>query len=153
MSLPLKAIDRLFERLAATYGNEWTHRWSGQDEAKVKTMWAHELSVYAKHLEHIAWALENLPPRAPNVIEFKNLCRQSPRRDDVPMLPEPKADPERVKAEFAKLAHVRTATSCGHDYKAWARRLVAMDAAGDKVRPLCLRMARDALHLNLTSEA
>ncbi len=26
----------------------------------------------------VAWALENLPERCPNVIEFRNLCRQAP---------------------------------------------------------------------------
>ena len=43
MSLPTKAIDRLFERLMLTYGNEWTMKFEGIDMNSVKSMWAHEL--------------------------------------------------------------------------------------------------------------
>jgi len=148
MSLPLKAIDRLFERLAFTYGNEWTARWAGQDPAMVKTAWAHELSAYTHHLEDIAWALENLPPRAPNAIEFRNLCRTAPRPQS-PALPQPKADPARLKAELFKLGEIRKTRTGGIDHKAWAKRLVAMHDAGDRVRPISLRFAREALRMNM----
>lgn len=148
MSLPLKAIDRLFERLYATYGNDWVARWAGQDDAKVKTIWAHELSAYANHLEDIAWALENLPTRAPNAIEFRNLCRSAPRQA-APALPEPKADLARLQAELTKLAEVRKTTAPA-DHKAWARRIIAMHDAGDRVRPISLRFAREALRMNVT---
>lgn len=145
MSLPLKAIDRLFERLSHTYGSEWTSRWHGQDEAKVKTVWAHELSAYASHLECIAWALENLPPRAPNVIEFRNLCRQAHRKDDTPALEYTKADPARVQAEFAKLREAfKAKPATGYDPKAWAKIIIARHEAGEKIRPLNLRFAREA---------
>lgn len=148
MSLPLKAIDRLFERLAFTYGNEWTVRWAGQDPAMVKTAWAHELSAYTNHLEDIAWALENLPARAPNAIEFRNLCRSAPRKE-APALPAPKADPARLQAELAKLAEVRKLTKVNIDHKAWARRIIARHEAGEKVRPISLRFAREALRMNM----
>ena len=145
MSLPLKAIDRLFERLAHTYGNEWISRWAGQDEGKVKTVWAYELSVYANHLEDIAWALEHLPARAPNVIEFKQLCRSAPRQD-APALPAPPADPGRVKAEMAKLHDVlKTKPTSRHDPKAWAKTILARDAAGDKLSAISVRFAKEAL--------
>lgn len=146
MSLPLKAIDRLFERLLATYGNDWTARWAGNDPALIKTAWAHELAAYTNHLECIAWALENLPPRAPNAIEFKQLCRQAPRKDDTPALPAPKADPARVQAEFAKLREAFKANpSAAYDHKQWARIIIARHEAGEKIRPLNLRFAREAL--------
>ena len=32
MSLPLKAIDRLFDRLTATYGRDFTSRFDGVDQ-------------------------------------------------------------------------------------------------------------------------
>lgn len=146
MSLPLKAIDRLFERLSATYGDDWTRRWAGQEEVKVKTVWAHELAVYAHRLEDIAWALENLPARAPNAIEFRNLCRSAPRAE-APALPEPKADPARLQAELAKLAEVRKITKVKIDHKAWARRILAAHEAGEKIRPVSLRFAREALRI------
>lgn len=146
MSLPLKAIDRLFERLSATYGDDWTRRWAGQEEVKVKTVWAHELATYAHRLEDIAWALENLPARAPNAIEFRNLCRSAPR-PDAPALPEPKADPGRLRTELAKLADVRKTATGQVDHKAWARRIIARHEAGDRVRQISLRFAREALRI------
>jgi hypothetical protein len=153
MSLPSKAIDRLFDRLMATYGNEWLNRWQGLDGQAVKSLWAHELSAYANRLEALAWALENLPPRAPNVIEFKHLCRQAPL-PEAPKLPEPKADPERLKRELSKLGEIRAkaVASTTVDHKAWARRIVGRFDAGDKVNPFTLRFARDALRMHLTPE-
>jgi hypothetical protein len=152
MSLPSKAIDRLFDRLTATYGNEWINRWQGLDVQAIKSLWGHELAAYANRLEALAWALENLPPRAPNVIEFKHLCRQAPL-PEAPRLPEPKADPQRVAAELAKLAPLRQAVMQeSGDRKAWAHRIVARSEAGDRVNAAALRMARDALRTHLARE-
>lgn len=149
--LTTKAIDRLFDRLAATYGNEWARRWEGLDHAAIKTLWAHELASFAGRLDAIAWALENLPSRAPNVIEFRNLCRSAPRAPEA-LLPEPKADPARVAAELAKLDTVRKqATASRVDHKAWARRLMARHEAGEVLRPIQLRFAREALRLHLVA--
>lgn len=146
MSLHTKAIDRLFERLAATYGAQWTRQWQDVPMADVKTAWAHELDVFSGSLHRLAWALENLPPRCPNVIEFKNLCRQAPA-PEVPRLPEPKADPERVMAELSKLGQLRarvlsTAPTGRLD---WARAIVARHVACERVTPTVLKMAKDAL--------
>lgn len=155
MSLPLKAVDRLFDRLVATYSNEWVRRWEGLDDAAIKTLWAHELAQFAGRLDAVAWALENLPPRSPNVIEFRNLCRQAPRPAEA-QLPSPKADPARLAAELAKLADVKKAARAAVstiDHKAWAKRLIARHEAGEKLNPTCLRFARDALRLHLETEA
>lgn len=151
MSLPNKAIDRLFERLAATYGAAWTRQWVDVPLAEAKTAWAHELSGYASEagLKSVAWALENLPERCPNTIEFRNLCRRAPA-PSAPQLPEPKADPGRVAAELAKLATVRKAAAGStRDHKAWAKALIARHNAGDPIKPIQLRFAREALRLNL----
>lgn len=150
MSLPVKAIDRLFERLALTYGAAWVRQWEGLDMNDIKAMWAHELSGFSGRLEAIAWALENLPERCPNVIEFRNLCREAPRPQAMP-LPEPPADPERVRAELAKLGHVpasqRAGVTAKVDHKAWAKRIIARHESGEKVRPISLRFAREALRM------
>ena len=108
-----------------------------------KNAWAHELGAFDKSLNRVAWALENLPARCPNVIEFRNLCRQAPT-PEVPRLPEPKADPDRVAAELAKLAPMRQAVST-IDHKAWAKRLMARHEQGDSLNPTTLRFAREAL--------
>lgn len=151
MSLPMKAVDRLFERMAATYGAHWLRMWDGVPIHDVKTSWGHELAVYAGRLDAVAWALENLPPRCPNVIEFKLICRQAPA-PEAPKLPEPKADPARLAAELAKLSDVKKAAKSagqGIDHKSWAKRLIASHDAGYKVRPITLRFAREALRMHL----
>jgi hypothetical protein len=120
----------------------------------VKTAWSHELAGFAGRLEVLAWALENLPPKCPNVIEFKSICRQAPRPAE-PQLPEPKADPARVSAELAKLSDVkRAAKFAAHsvDSKAWAKALIARRDSGEKLNPTCLRFAREALRLHLDPE-
>lgn len=146
MSLSLKAVDRLFERLALTYGKQFTEMYATLDPQGVKTTWAYELASYDQSLHRIAWALENLPARCPNVIEFRNLCRQAPA-PDVPALPEPKADPERLKQELSKLADIRAKiqTDTKVDHKAWAKRILAKYTAGERINPTSLRFAREAL--------
>lgn len=156
MSLPLITIDRVFERLAAIYGRQFLDLYADIDPASVKTEWGHELGIFANAagLRRIQWALQNLPDRAPNAIQFRNLCRQAPI-EAAPPLPAPKADPERIRAELAKLGHVERAkrmpTAGSYAPKAWANRLIARHEAGDKVRPISLLFARQAL--GLTTEA
>jgi hypothetical protein len=146
MSLTNQAIDRLFTRLGATYMAQWDRALGSAPLGDVKTLWAHELSPFANSLHRIAWALENLPPRCPNVIEFKQLCRQAPA-PDVPELPEPKADPERLKQELSKLGDLRAklATDTRVDHKAWAKRIMVRYRAAERINPTVLRFAREAL--------
>lgn len=147
MTLPIKAIDRLFERLGATYGAAWTRQWVDVPMNDVKTAWAHELQGYATNLQPIAWALENLPERCPNVIEFRNLCRHAPA-PEVPRLPEPKIDPERLKQELAKLSSIRASVAPGsNDGRDWARRIIGRLEAGERINPATLKCAKDALRM------
>ena len=155
MSISIKAVDRLFDRLTLTYGRAFMAQWEGIPDkqlADLKTLWADELGQFRDRLDAVAWALENLPARAPNVVEFRNLCRSAPRPPEL-ALPEPKADPARMAAELAKLADVKKAArSAAHgiDHKGWAKALIARDAAGEKVRPISLKFAREALRVHLT---
>lgn len=149
MSLSLKAVDHIFDRLMATYGNDFMRRWEGQDALAIKACWAHELAGYAGDRERmlpIAWALENLPEKPPNVIEFRSLCRRAPP-PDMPRLPEPKADPQRLAAELAKLAPLKAAVlRDGPPYPmGWARRLLERHERGEKVSAYPLRCAREVL--------
>lgn len=147
MTLPIKAVDRLFERLGATYGAAWTRQWVDVPMNDVKTAWAHELQGYATNLQPIAWALENLPERCPNVIEFRNLCRRAPA-PEVPRLPEPKIDPERLKHELAKLSSIRASVAPGSsDGREWARRIIGRLEAGERINPATLKCAKDALRM------
>jgi hypothetical protein len=146
MTLPIKAVDRLFERLGATYGEQWNRQWVNIPINDVKSAWGHELSGFAGQLEAIAWGLENLPERCPNVIEFRNLCRRAPA-PELPRLPEPKADPERMRRELSKLGQIKQQVLSVKtlDSKEWARRLIARHEGGENLKPVVLRFAREAL--------
>lgn len=147
MSLTAEVIDRLFARLSAVYGVAWERQMGSAPLSDVKSAWAHELAGFADKLGMLAWVLDNLPERCPNVIEFKHLARRAPV-PEAARLPEPKADPARVAAELASLAPtVQSARSAAGsvDHKAWAKRLIARHDDGERLTPTSLRFARQAL--------
>lgn len=143
-----EAVDYVFRTMLATYGAEWERSLGNAPITDVKTVWMDALEPFtrneaAKH--RILWALKNLPERAPNVRQFLVLCRQAPA-PDVPMLPEPKADPERVKAELARLAPMRELhRAAPQDSREWARRILARHKAGERLSPISLCFAQEAL--------
>jgi hypothetical protein len=144
MSLPANWVDAIFDRLSLIYGQSFQRRWADLDLNAVKSNWAHELAGFAHLPKAIAYALENLPmDRPPTVLEFKFLARRAPP-DELPRLEAPKADPERVAAELAKLAPVLQAPPARPNTD-WAKRIVARADAGERVPVLPLRMAREVL--------
>lgn len=146
MSLPLPWVDKIFLKLTLIYGRDFIGRWEGLEIADVKTDWGHELAGFENWPEAIAHALATCPPgKPPTVIEFRELARKAPRAK-LPALPEPKADPERVAAELAKLAPLKMAAkSPTIDHKAWAKRILEKVDAGYPVTITVKRMAREAL--------
>lgn len=144
MSLPSAWTDKIFTKLSLAYGRDFIGRWEGIDLNDVKTDWSHELSGFDAHPEAIAYALANLPPKPPTVLEFRAIARRAPT-PAAPRLEAPKADPEKVAAEIAKQTDLKAAFAPKHNPKEWAERIVARAAAGDAVRPITLRFAREAL--------
>jgi hypothetical protein len=145
MSLSSTAIDRIFSRLAAAYGKQFFELYAQVDPSDVKTAWCHELDVFStpNGFKRIAWALDNLPDRTPNLLQFRNLCRAAPA-PDVPPLPMPEANPARMREELAKLGHVtglKLHTTTGA--MDWAPRILARHAAGAKITPTVMGMARE----------
>lgn len=127
--MSIEAVDYVFTRLAAEYGSAWDRSFGQSPINDVKSVWADRLSDFTHSdaaKKAILWALKNLPERCPNAIEFRNLCRQAPLQD-VPALPEPKADAARVKAELAKLGDIKAQSikAAKHDPKAWAHAILA----------------------------
>ena len=122
MSLPVRAVERLFERFLATYGTEFSNKWGGAPISDVKSVWADELSGFANRLDAVAWALQNLPERVPNAVQFKALCRMAPAPAAKALPAPPPASPERVSAEMAKLGAVKervlTSQSVGREWVA-----------------------------------
>lgn len=153
MALSLTAIDRVFARLTAAYGRQFLDLYADLSPQDVKTAWAHELEDFGTPggMKRIAMALDNLPDKAPNAPAFRNLCRQM-RVPDAPALPMPAANPERMKAELAKLGHIEKAKRMPNgviDHKAWAKALKARDEAGEKLNPTVRRFYREALRAHL----
>ena len=130
MSLSTQAIDRLFQRLAASYGAQWTRQWADVPVSDVKTAWSHELAPFADNLKAIGWALENLPDYCPNLLQFKTLCKQAPK-PDYKHLESPKAPGDLVDSEILKMIKTLVEPAKDKDYKAWAKRLKARDEAGE----------------------
>ena len=144
MSLPLPWVDRIFDKLTLVYGQSFLRRWSDIDLNAVKSDWAHELAGFEHHPKAIAWALQNLPTdKPPTVLDFKFIARRAPP-EELPRLEAPKADPERVAAELAKLVPiVEKPNEC--DGRGWARAIVGRYEGGAKIAPATLRAAGEAL--------
>jgi hypothetical protein len=148
MSLPLPWVDKIFEKLALVYGQQFLARWRDIDLELVKSDWARELGGFEKKQEAIAYALQNLDAeKPPTVLVFREIALRSPAAV-LARLPEPAADPERMADELAKFASIRTASNgSGYDHKAWARRLKARHKAGDKLSAFQVQCYREALRL------
>lgn len=147
MTLPIAAVERLFDRLSMTYGAEFKNKWTGMPLNEIKTHWAYELSQFAGNLNAIGWALQNLPDRCPNLIEFKSLCKQAPRPTTI-ALDAPKVPIEVVDTEISKIiaSLVKTPESTG-DHKRWARRLKERHEKGEKLSPYQINCYKVALNL------
>lgn len=143
MSLPLEIVDRLIERLAATYGSDWVRKWSGFEPAAVKTIWANELESFSRPSawHRIDWALANLPERCPNAIEFKRLCFLAPAGEER-QLPAPAADPAKVAAELQKQEEIRRRPRSPN--RDWHLAILARHKAGANISPGVLKMAQEA---------
>lgn len=141
------AVAYVFEKLAATYGSAWDKSMGQAPIADVKTAWADALSGYLRSDDSkrsIMWALKNLPDRCPNSREFRTLCGHAPARV-MPALPEPKADPERIQAELAKLGHARAKQVSPHGMLDWAHRMKARHLAGEKLNMNQVKCYQEAL--------
>lgn len=136
-------VEYVFQVLAATYGESWNRSLGKAPITDVMTVWGNALES-ASHSKaarkSIAWALQNLPDRCPNAMEFRSLCRSAPAAEAV-ALPPPKVNPEIA----AKVLSGISRTSAKGDEKNWARAILRDYQAGIQ-RNLCsVQMARNAL--------
>lgn len=140
-------VDYVVTVLFAAYGEAWTRSIGSAPYADVLSVWGNAIDDFSKSKNArrcVRWALNNLPDRCPNAMEFRNLCRKAPAAE-VPQLEAPKADPARVAAELAKLAPARASAIGESDSKAWAHRILARHASGERLSPTVLAMACAAL--------
>lgn len=140
-----EVIDAIFAKLAVRYGAAWMRQWDGLDMNLVKSDWRSELAGFAQNLEPLRYALRNLPERCPNVVEFRAIANRCPQ-PEFKQLEAPKTDERVVAEQIARQTGLKQAMARS-DPKDWARRILARDQAGDKIRPYTLLSARQALGL------
>ena len=138
------AVDHVFSTLAVAYGPAFMRSLGDAPIAEIKTFWGYQLSDFMHSPDAkraIVWGLQNLPPKVPNAIEFKLLCRNAPSKAPV-MLPAPAVNPE-IAARV--IGGLKAKPTVKVDHKAWAHRILADVAAGMKKSPAVVAMANNAL--------
>lgn len=151
MSLPSKWIDKIFEKLTLVYGRDFTAKYDNISIIDVKSEWCDLLGGFYDQPEAIAFALDHLPDtRAPNVLEFRSLCRQSPRHSSA-LLPAPKADRSVVEDQLRKMASSAFKNPVNErgevDHKRWAKRLKERHGKGEKLNLVQVNAYRKALDI------
>lgn len=140
------AVDHVFSVLAVAYGPAFTRSLGDAPEGEIKTFWGYQLSdfTHSKDAKRaIVWALQNLPPKAPNAIEFKLLCRNAPSKQMLALPAVVTVNPE-IAAKV--LEGLKAQPVSRVDHKAWAHRIIDRVKSGEKVSPTVLGMAQNALH-------
>jgi hypothetical protein len=103
MPLSKQYVDQIFARMLVRYGVAWLRMWDGIDMDAVKADWAETLAGFgAATIRH---ALDHLPERPPNAMQFRDVCRAHSVSAPVAELLrlDVKPNPERVKAELSRL--------------------------------------------------
>jgi hypothetical protein len=95
-TMTLNTVNALWNKMLVVYGSEWDRKFSGMPLDEVKGAWADELRGFS--IDQIKYALTVLPERAPNLIQFKDLCAKAPRYFDKQQLGyRPKPSPEKLE--------------------------------------------------------
>jgi hypothetical protein len=138
MPVSQRWVDEIHSRLLIRYGREWVNLYPGIDPEMVKADWAQALdNMPAYRIKH---ALENLPDAVPNVVKFRDLCLKAPDQG-LPMVGyDAKANPEVVRAVMQGMKPKER-----DDGKNWARSLLRRANAGERLNPVQMRFAREAL--------
>ena len=144
--LPPKVINKLFFRLSNVYGSQWSSLWKDNDIEEVKDLWAEELQFFANHLDSIGWALNHLPERVPNLVQFKKLCLEAPFTNPTPAIDytRPAPIPEAIAVEMKNIKPHPT-----FDHKAWAKKILADVENGIPRRYISVRFAKEALGIKI----
>jgi hypothetical protein len=147
--LPLKWVERIFQKLSLVYGREFLSRWEGQELPSVMADWSRELSGFADQPDAIAYGLQHLPPeKPPTVLQFRALCNLRPDKA-LPALPAPESKPApEVMARVATILDTRRV----NDHKAWAWKLRERESRGPGLTRAQRGMWRKALADELAAE-
>jgi hypothetical protein len=125
-------LEKLFSRLAVSYGQDWRSMWAGLDPVAVQRDWYAKLALIQENKpQALAYALEHLPERVPTAEKFKALCLMAPSEHKALAAPFSKPNAKFAAEVLARLkAHQQEA---GRPADAVARRLEARRAAGERL--------------------
>lgn len=141
MTLPSSWVDRIFNKLTVTYGQRFLGLYSGISLDSVKADWAYELRGLAQSPNAIKYALEHMSPdKAPNVLEFRDMCRRAPAKAPVQIAPPP-IDPEMTRKAMEAINRPEP-----HDPRAWAWALKDREEKGAKLTGAQRAMWRSAIN-------
>lgn len=100
--LPLDWTKRIFSRMTAVYGSQFSAKWDAENMDEVLSVWSDELRNFRDHPSAIKYALLHLPEDfPPNLQQFKSLCREGLKREEKPLALERKLTHEEI--EFGRL--------------------------------------------------
>lgn len=121
-------------------------QYQGVEPEAVRAIWHREMRPYFHQdkLYIIAWALDNQPEDPPNAVQFRNLCRHAPVKQEPQKLP-PVADPVRIAKELEKLAAARKNVCAGNGGRQWIEALQARIAKGERLTSGQMLMLKQAL--------
>jgi hypothetical protein len=158
-------IERIFNRLSAIYGSEFTHKWSDVDNDEMKRTWASILGGFSA--EDIAAAIKacHSLPKAPNAPEFAALCRQhmtartkvelkpltADERKAVQVVSDKVAEGFRTKEEAAKEYWINGVLIT--KYRQWAVNLVKREAGGEQLEISSTEAWREVLNNGKDADA
>lgn len=148
--LPAHWVARIFRECQGQYGSRWLDLWrtgqvlaDGTDAGlqNALTTWGEKLAGFSDRPELIRKALQCLPQHPPTLPEFLALCRQqSVTLQDT--LPPPTPDAERRQRNIESAAAVKVG-SVGN--LQWAERLRTRYLAGERLLPIQVQLASEAL--------
>jgi hypothetical protein len=146
MSLPEHWVDKLFSKLSATYGQSFLRQYDGVDPADVKAEWGEVLSRFQQSPDAIRYGLDNLPPdRAPNPLQFRDLCRRAPDAafSKPEALPAPESTPVAPEVIAATKAAFERKDTRG--WRDWAVALKRRHESGERLTRFQIRAYRETL--------
>lgn len=158
-------IERIFARLSAIYGSEFTHKWSDVDNNEMKHTWASILGGFSA--DDVASAIKacHAMPKAPNAPEFAALCRQHmTARTKVelkPLTKEEKAAAAVVAEKVAEGFRSKDDKSGEYwvngvlitKYRTWAINLVKREAGGEQLEISSTEAWREVLNYGKDADA
>jgi hypothetical protein len=151
-ALPERAIERLFARFAAMYGDQHMRRmWGQQDVEQVKFAWARalwrfDLQALLAGIQALERSGQAFPPSLPEFVALCQQASQSAAEAHRPALPVPDRTAEQIAAGAQQMAQVRSAITLRGPDRAWAQRVLERVAAGDRsVAPVTAQFARQAI--------